>query len=194
MDIPDGVNVPWPFIALMVGIWVYFLIADWRRRRREEERPQEDARERYAVRKRILASGLESMGSDDISKAIFRWLQRHEGKTVKIQRGKSGDCLHEKYIEWTIPPFEMDMKDIKDQYGHRVRYTFSCVRYSFIDEYGSVNWEFPPETWHEADLSDDKLVYSLGWCVGYSAEMGKSEMSVTARSEATEWWHWTLTA
>ena len=191
MDIPPGVNVPWSFIALMIGILVYFLIADWRRFRREEKQPQEDARERDTVRKSILASGLEDMGSDDVSKTVFCWLQRHEGKTVRIQRGKPGDCLHEKYSEWTIPPFEIDMKDIRDQYGHRVRYTFRCVRYFIEDEYRLVTWEFPPETWHEADLSEDRLVYSIGWSVD---RFFGAELSATLRSQVDDWSHWTLTA
>jgi hypothetical protein len=176
----------------MIGILVFSLIAEWRRHRREEEQPQEDARERDAVSKSILANGLEGMSSDDVSMTVFRWLQRHEGKTVRVQRGKPEDCLHEKYIEWTIPPFEMDMKDVKDQYGNRVRYTFRCVRYSFIDEYGSVSWEFPPETWHESDLSEDRLVYSIGW--DYDDLFLGIEMSATVRSQLNDWSHWTLTA
>lgn len=196
-DIPDeqvSGHIALISVALTICGNVLILILRRRERRREEEQMQEDARERDAVRKSIRASGLERMGSDGISKAVFRWLQRHEGQTVKVQRGKPGDCLHEEYIEWTIPPFEMDMNDTKDEYGRRVRYSFSSVRYAFTDEYGSVNWEFPPETWHEADLSDDQLVYSLGWRIEHSAEMGESEVSVSKRSQVTNWSHWTLTA
>ena len=89
---------------------------------------------------------------------------------------------------------------MKERYGRRLRYSvslvpysFSRVRYSIKGEYG-VNWQFPPETWHEADLSDDKLVYSLGWRVEGGAEIGLVNVSVTARSEVEEWEHWTLTA
>lgn len=188
MDIPDSVHVPWSFIALMIGIWAYFLIADWRRRRREKEQMQEDALYCERLRKSILADGLEGIVSDDVSKAVFRWLQRHEGQTVRVYRGKPGDCFQQKYIEWTIQPFKMEMEEIRNQYGHRVRYSFKYVRYEPFD------WKFPPETWHEAEVSDDKLVYSLGWGLEHYPEIGSLEASVTVRSEVTDWSHWILTA
>lgn len=54
-----------------------------------------------------------------------------------------------------------------------------CVVCSFKGEYVYMNWKFPPETWHEANLSDDKLVYRLGWHVECAAELGAIHMSVT---------------
>jgi len=202
-DIPDdSVSNSTVLMSLFLTIGGNVFIAirrhrDEKERRQEalkqQEEPlrrQEEARMREVARQRILANGLR--GTDDVSNAVFHWLQRHEGQTViaKVHKERRGACIDEKDIEWTIPPFEVVLsQDCFD------RVNYGChVVYSLKSEYSSEDWKFPPETWHEADLSDDKLVYSLGWRLEYSAEMGESEVSVTARSWVNYWSHWTLTA
>ena len=139
-------------------IWGYTV---WKEKR--ERNALAENRERWE--KEWLASPevqrLVKFGPDDeVGKQVFDWLQRRQGKSVRVEYGWAEVWV----VEPPHPVHGMRGPAIEWKLPHSNRLTL------------------PPQTFHEVAITGDEMTYTLGWAV--ARHRGETMGLTPANSEA----------
>lgn len=166
-------------IIAVTCLFIVIFVLDLRERRRETNRRQAEInemnRQRDHTRKMIVGKTLS--GADKVSSDVLHWLVTREGERAAVEATQ--DRREKHCTEWIIPPFDVKIRDGS-----------TSIEFAFNNEL----WCFPPGTWHEAELSNDRLTYRIGWGYYYTAYEYLAGKSVSTKSSVEYWQEWTLTA
>jgi hypothetical protein len=140
------------FLIIMLGVFGGYQL--WRMRRAKRassaqlRKLEEEWRANPKVQK-LLSQGPE----DDAGRRVFTWLKNHTGRAVNIEyrTGSLGQEFSES-VRWVV-----ESPKLIDADGPSLEWKLPLGRHLHL----------PSPTYHQADVSEEKMVYRLGWAYAW---------------------------